>query len=216
MQKIKNLFKNTLNSFILLPLLLGNTGGEVNLETLIPDLNEVSIFEAVENKSQVDKELLEDLKVKAAKIDAYFEKYNLPASGYGMDMVLAANKYDIDWRLLPALAKLETTGGKNVCKNPNGANNWFGWNSCKTKFNTVEESFYVIARSLGGHNPNLPQYKDASLERILEIYNPPQTKGIMPGYHRKAFSVMSAIENMEVSEELKEYESNILAKLIIN
>jgi len=148
--------------------------------------------------------LLETQKVKAAKIDAYFGKYNLPAEGYGLAMVKAADKYDLDWRLLPALAKLETTGGKHVCKNPKGANNWFGWGSCKIRFDSVEESFDVIAKNLSGNNPNTERYyKDKSVAKILDVYNPPATPGITPNYHKLAFKIMDEIENIEIDQGLE-------------
>ena len=149
--------------------------------------------------------LLEEQKIKAAKIDAYFGKYDLPAEGYGMDMVVAADKYGLDWRLLPALAKLETTGGKHTCKNPKGINNWFGWGSCRIGFDSVEESFDVIAMNLTGNNPKTESYyKDKSIEKILEVYNPPATPGITPNYHKLAFKIMDEIEGMEVDQELKD------------
>lgn len=208
-----NIYKNfskSLHSFILLPLLVTNLSGGFDSKINLADLSDklqsgFGITEQIEEENALSQER----KIKAAKIDAYFGQWDLPASGYGMAMVLAAEKYGLDWRLLPALAKLETTGGKHVCKNPSGKNNWFGWNSCKTKFDTVEESFDVIAMNLSGNNPGTARYyAGKTIEQILNVYNPPQTPGITPNYHKKAFNIMSEIENFEIDQSA--LESNLL------
>ncbi len=161
------------------------------------------IVEQVEQMEEVDVTLVEQ-KIKAAKIDAYFGKYDLPAEGYGMAMVTAADKYGLDWRLIPALAKLETTGGKHMCKNPLGKNNMFGWGSCKIGFDSIEESFDVIAKNLTGNNPRTANYyKGKTVEKILEVYNPPATPGITPNYHKLAFKIMDEIENIEIDQSLE-------------
>jgi hypothetical protein len=114
-------------------------------------------------------------------------------------MVAAADMYGIDWRLLPALAKLETTGGKNLCKNPKATFNPFGYGSCTIGFDSFEESFYAVAKTLSGNGKNTSHlYKGKSIEEILEVYNPPATPGITKNYHGKALKVMEDIGNMQV------------------
>ena len=206
MNKLYKNFSKSLHSFILLPLLVTNITGGIDTSLNMAALGDtfMSSFGISEEIVEEVDVLLETQKVKAAKIDAYFGKYNLPAEGYGLAMVKAADKYDLDWRLLPALAKLETTGGKHVCKNPKGANNWFGWGSCKIRFDSVEESFDVIAKNLSGNNPNTERYyKDKSVAKILDVYNPPATPGITPNYHKLAFKIMDEIENIEIDQGLE-------------
>lgn len=143
---------------------------------------------------------------RAAKIDAYFAQWDLPLAGYGKEMVAAADMYGIDWRLLPALAKLETTGGKNLCKNPKGKNNPFGFGSCTIGFDSFEQSFYAVAKTLSGNGEKTSHlYKGKTIEEILEVYNPPNTPGITHNYHGKALKIMQDIENMKV-------ETNFLVK----
>jgi hypothetical protein len=203
MNKIYKSFSNSLHSFILLPLLVTNISGGVDSKIDISALEDkirsgFGVTEIIDEQTA----LLEDKKLRAAKIDAYFGKYDLPAEGYGMAMVTAADKYGLDWRLIPALAKLETTGGKHMCKNPLGKNNMFGWGSCKIGFDSVEESFDVIAMNLTGNNPRTASYyKGKTVEKILEVYNPPATPGITPNYHKLAFKIMDEIESMEVDQK---------------
>ena len=203
MIKIRNYFKNRLNSFILLPLLLTNlaTPGLINKplisETLgaVLSLNfQISKSDSVEEITTVDN--------RGAKIDAYFAQWDLPLSGHGDEMVLVADKYDIDWTLLPALAMLETTGGKNLCSNTRDGirnKNAFGYGSCAIFFKTYEAGFDSVAKTISGNGKNTSHlYADKTIDEILEVYNPPGTPGITDGYHDKAIKVMSDIENMNV------------------
>lgn len=202
MTKINNYFKNRLNSFILLPLLLSNIatpGLAINNK----------IEEAPKEGISLNLQIFKDLKApevivdsRAEKIDAYFAQWDLPLAGHGAGMIAAADKYGIDWRLLPALAMLETTGGKNLCdKTKNGIvnHNPFGFGSCQIHFNTFEEAFDAVAKTLSGNGEKTSHlYKGKSLDEVLEVYNPPATPGITKNYHGKAVKVMNDIGNMQV------------------
>lgn len=106
---------------------------------------------------------------RAERIDLYFKSRNMPLEGYGNKFIEEANKNDIDWRLLPAISVKESSGGKYIChSNPNP----FGWNSCKTKFDSIEEAIEVVSWNLGGNNPNTERYyKNKSVYDILYSYN---------------------------------------------
>ena len=61
-------------------------------------------------------------KQKAEAIDTYFKDRSMPLEGTGMTFVLVAEKYGLDWRLLPAIGIRESSGGKAACgkKTANG------------------------------------------------------------------------------------------------
>jgi hypothetical protein len=140
---------------------------------------------------------LEDQKAKARAIDAYFMGHDMPLYGMGMKMVLEAEKNEIDWRLLPAIAVRESTGGKNPCDFVK--HNSFGWDSCKTGFKSSEQAIEVIARNLGGNNPSTARhYGDKTTEQILRAYNPPS---VMPHYTAQVISIMSAIGDKEINSD---------------
>jgi hypothetical protein len=75
----------------------------------------------------------------------------------------AADAYQIDYRLLPAISLLETTCGSHEKQN----NHW-GWASAQTGFASVGEGIHYIASQLAEH----PYYKDKTLEQKLWMYNP--------------------------------------------
>src|SRR3989344_2857721 len=128
-------------------------------------------------------------KIKAESIDVYFKMRNMPLHGLGMKMVLEAEKNNIDWRLLPAIAVRESTGGKHDCNRV--PNNAFGWGSCKISFKSNEEAIETVARNLGGNNPNTARYYDnKTTKQILQKYNPPS---IVPHYAQQVISIMNKI-----------------------
>lgn len=142
--------------------------------------------------SQEEITLQKEREVKAAKIDAYYAKHSLPLEGYGMQMVLAAEANNLDWRLLPAIAMRETTGGKFACKQ-----NPFGWGSCKIGFESFSEAITTVATHLGGNNPRTARYyKGKETRAILTTYNPPS---VVPTYADEVISIMKKIESMSIS-----------------
>ncbi len=129
---------------------------------------------------------------KAAKIDAYFAQYDLPLAGHGMAMVIAAEKNDLDWRLLPALAMRESTGGKFICKD---SNNPYGWGSCKIHFDSFEEATDTVAAHLGGTMERTARYyANKTTEQKLKAYN-----SVIPSYTADIFGIMNKIEKMDIN-----------------
>lgn len=135
-----------------------------------------------------NKESQEDVlrKEHIKKIDLYFEKRNMPLKGYGEKLIAEAEKNNLDWRILPAIAIKETTGGKFACHN-----NLFGWGSCKIKFENWNESIETVARNLGGNNPKTEKYyKDKTTTEKLLRYN-----SEIPTYTKEIYEFMELIEN---------------------
>ena len=137
------------------------------------------------------------LKKRAEAIDAYFAERGMPLKGMGEKMVEEAIKNDLDWRLLPAIAVRESTGGKHECKRV--PNNAFGWGSCKISFKSNEQAIETVARNLGGNNPNTARhYDEKTVIEILRAYNPPS---IVPKYAEQVMAIMDVIgdENLTAS-----------------
>ena len=129
------------------------------------------------------------LKAEAEAIDAYFDAHDMPLSGLGGKMAEEADKNDLDWRLLPAIAIRESTGGKNDCTK--AEHNFFGWGSCKIGFKSDNEAIETVALNLGGNNPNTAKnYENKNIKQILRVYNPPR---VVPRYAEQVLSIMKAI-----------------------
>ncbi|HRH31558.1 MAG TPA: hypothetical protein PK950_02725 [Candidatus Paceibacterota bacterium] len=136
---------------------------------------------------------------RAELIDSYYEAKKLPMAGYGKLMVEAADKYDIDWRLLPALAVRESTAGKQACGGKLSAEwNPWGWNSCKGDgFSSMEESVDMIAKHISGNHERTARYykkKQGDVKGILQVYNPPS---VVATYAQEVMGIMSKISPSE-------------------
>lgn len=190
--------KNTkhiyLHSLVVLPFLAATMGmgGGVPVSdpnTLILDItNKVSVI--------APKELTEEEKArneKAAKIDAYFAKYNMPLEGYGMKFVLEAEKNGIDPYLVPAISVVESTGGKFACTSV--PNQFLGWGGCKIGFESKEVAIQTVSEHLGGKRESTDQwYKNKTIVQMLGKYNSVNKK-----YIPKTLSVMSEMASIDVS-----------------
>lgn len=145
-------------------------------------------FAFVSNKAEKS-EQASTLAMNAKKIDAYFAKRNMPLEGYGAKLAKAALDNDIDWRLLPAIAIKESTGGKFACYN-----NPFGWGSCGIKFKSFDEAIEIVAMNLGGNNPKTEYYyKDKTITEKLWHYN----TSVIPTYTKEILKFMELIEKGE-------------------
>ena len=126
----------------------------------------------------------EDVK-KAQRLDAYFSKRDMPLAGYGIEFVRAANKYNVDWRLIAAIGVRESSGGKHMMNN-----NPFGWGSAKIKFDDFSEAIDVVTSNLGGFNPNTARYyKNADTKKKLWYYN----GTVMPTYPAEVIDIMEMV-----------------------
>jgi hypothetical protein len=197
-------------SFILLPILttmpgapVGSTVGSISGAMMSIVNTPVAAFSQKLNTEQnvvVDPEVLAREK-KAEAIDKYFETRSMPLAGHGMTMILEAEKNGIsDWRLLPAIAVRESTGGKHECKRVE--NNAFGWGSCKIGFDSHEVAIAIVAKNLGGNNPKTAHhYDNKGIKEILRAYNPPS---VVPKYAEQVMSIMDAIGDVDLASTTTE------------
>ena len=144
------------------------------------------------NQALVQKEKISNQKAEA--IDAYFSKYHMPLAGTGEKMVEEAEKYGIDWRLLPAIAVRESTGGKYACTSV--PHSFFGWGSCTIGFISDDEAIETLAKNLSGNNKNTAvHYSGKTTKQILEKYNPPS---IVPNYASQVMHIMDTIGDKDI------------------
>ncbi|OGI93843.1 hypothetical protein A3A03_01720 [Candidatus Nomurabacteria bacterium RIFCSPLOWO2_01_FULL_40_18] len=194
--KNKNLIR-FVQSLVFVPIMFtGVHNTEISQNVLTQKFNIGADGTIFLNKAEIDPEVaLQAFRVqKAAAIDAYFEKYEMPLQGTGMTFVLEAEKNELDWRLLPAISVRESTGGKFACKTK--GYNSFGWGSCKIGFKSNEEAIATIAKNLGGNNPKTEHhYAGKTVEEILKKYNPPS---IVPRYAEQVISIMDAIGDADI------------------
>jgi hypothetical protein len=104
----------------------------------------------------------------------------MPLSYAAGDLVAAADRHGLDWRLLPAIGFWESSGGKAMCAPYNA----FGW-GCPVGFSSWETAIEVVANGL-----TQPPYWNRTISGILAVYNPSGGEE----YREKVMSTMSRLE----------------------
>jgi hypothetical protein len=93
----------------------------------------------------------------------FFGEKHCPIKNLAADFLIAADRNELDWRLLPSISFVESGGGKDF-KN----NNVLGWDSCRRVFPSVRAGIHHVADMIGTSRV----YKYKSTNEILRIYNP--------------------------------------------
>jgi hypothetical protein len=93
----------------------------------------------------------------------FFVKGECPAQEYSAAFLEAADRYELDWRLLPSLSYVESTGGKQARNN-----NLFGWDSGRAQFSSPTEGIHQVGYRLAYS----ALYRDKDLDEVLATYNP--------------------------------------------
>jgi len=108
----------------------------------------------------------------------FFQKFDCPAVKYTVAFLEAADHYALDWRLLPSISYVESTGGKSARHN-----NLFGWDSGRTQFPSPTAGIHFVGYRLSHSG----LYRDKNLDELLAVYNPDAA------YAQKVKSVMRRI-----------------------
>lgn len=84
-----------------------------------------------------------DLRVVA--LEKVFKKYNSPLEPYASDFVKTADKYNVDWKLLPAISGLESSFGVYQMA---GSYNSYGWGGGRIYFPSWESGIDTVISGL--------------------------------------------------------------------
>lgn len=114
------------------------------------------------------------------KLRQFFLRNNSPGAKYAKLFVQVADANNIDWKLLPTFAFIESGGGR-VHKN----NNIFGWNSGRARFRTIEDAIRFVGRAL-----TLGPYKGKTPAQTIQVYN------VHARYHKLAGKVLNRINDI--------------------
>jgi len=122
-------------------------------------------FAQTESAMLVNQSLITDQRV--VVLENFFNKYGSPLKPYAEEFIKAADYYEIDWRLLPAITGIESCFGKYI---PTNSYNAYGWNGGDYQFKSWPDSIWRVAEALK------TKYYDRgakSIPQIARIYAPP-------------------------------------------
>ncbi|MCL5435265.1 MAG: hypothetical protein M1405_02655 [Patescibacteria group bacterium] len=134
---------------------------------LIPD-NSVS-YAALPGSQNVLGDSISPQDARVAAVADFFNKYHSDLLPFAQNVVSSADKYGLDYRLIPAIAMQEST----LCKKaPKDSYNCWGfgiYGKTVTKFNNYPEAIDIVTKTLA------TQYKQNGLEtpqQIMAKYTP--------------------------------------------
>jgi len=126
----------------------------------LPPANEAFEANIVQEDSQVE------------VVRQFFAKHNSPLEPFAPDIIVAAKRHNLDYRLLPAIAMQESTLCRRV---PHESNNCWGWGiygGKVTRFNNYPEAIETISKGLA------TKYRGRGLitpHEVGRMYNPSNT-----------------------------------------
>ena len=85
---------------------------------------------------------------RAKIIEDFFKAYQSPLAAYGNLFIRVSEKYQLDYRLLPAISMQESNGGKKVIDNTYNPFGYGIYGSLVTKFTSWEEAIERVGRAL--------------------------------------------------------------------
>ena len=116
---------------------------------------------------------------RATRLRTFFSKLHCPVIDMTEDFIRAADENHLDWRLLPGISVIESSGGKVYINN-----NIFGWGlGGPLPFPSIRAGLNLVAYKLG----NSSLYKDRDVLGKLKLYNPDER------YPYRVISVMKRI-----------------------
>lgn len=113
-----------------------------------------------------------------ALLKKFFSDKDCPVKDLSVDFLVAADRNELDWRLLPSIAFVESTGGKAYQNN-----NIFGWDNGDIRFPSIKDGIHRVGEELAVSR----YYKGKTLDQKLRTYNR------FPHYPGSVKSVMAQI-----------------------
>lgn len=99
----------------------------------------------------------------------FLSGFNSPLTPYSSEFIAQADYYGIDYRIVPAIAGVESTFGKNI---PAKSYNAYGWANGNYAFKSWSDSIQIVTKTLKN---NYIDKGATSISKIAKIYAPPST-----------------------------------------
>lgn len=131
---------------------------------------------------------------KAQILSAYLASYNSPLEYHAQDFVDAAKEYNLDWKMLPAIAGVESTFGRFIP----GGYNAYGWGVYGTQaiyFKSWKEGIFTVAKGLRENYLN---------KGLTEAYSINRVYAASPGWGGKVTYFMRDLEKFAASYQAKQ------------
>lgn len=100
------------------------------------------------------------------KLKLFFKRFKSPWIGHEEDFIAIADRYSLDWRLLPVIGCVESSCGKHYTNNP------FGWGSGSIECGSDLEDAECVGRGISTLRAYGRFRETGSLYNFAKSYNP--------------------------------------------
>jgi hypothetical protein len=142
---------------------------------------------------------------RAIILQAYLAKYNSPLQGHAQDFIEAADKYGVDWKLVPAISGVESTFGNAIPYNSYNGWGYGVYGDNVRRFQSWKDGIYVLNSDLKSKYIDKGYTDPYSMNRI---YASSPTWGVRVDGFMKDIA--------EFSQEYQEENQPVLSKTSLN
>lgn len=137
---------------------------------VLPQNHHFKLYAALPQITADTTDTIDKADARAKIVQNFFKNYRSLLSDYGDVFIQVADKYSLDYRLLPAIAMQESNGGKKVVLNSKNPFGYGIYGRLVTRFNSWEEAIERVGRALR------EDYFNQGLKtphQIMSKYTPP-------------------------------------------
>lgn len=140
---------------------------------ITPSSSDFKLYSALPSSQTEVSSSIETADARIKIIENFFKGYNSVLADYSNEFVTAADKYNLDYRLMPAIAMQESNGGKKVITDSNNPFGYGIYGNSVLKFPSWDAAIQRVAKGLR------EDYLDKGLKTPYEImtkYTPPSVE----------------------------------------
>lgn len=140
------------------------------VKQVAPQSNNFKIYASLPQEGMVVSEDIQKIDARAKIIEDFFKGYKAPLADFSEEFISVAQKYNLDWRLLPAIAMQESNGGKKVIEDSNNPFGYGIYGGSVLRFASFAEAIERVGRGLR------EDYLNKGLKtpnQIMAKYTPP-------------------------------------------
>lgn len=153
-----------------------------------------SVVFAEEKIAEASADISSEEKIKdkrGEKLKRFLESYHSPLAPCSFFIVKTADRYSLDWKLVPAISGLESSFGKRI---PHNSYNAYGWANGRYYFKDWQDGIEIVSKTLK------ESYVDKgarTVEQIGPIY------AESPIWSQRVVYFMEEIENFDPPSSLQ-------------
>lgn len=132
--------------------------------------SDFKLYSALPAQNTIVSDSIVHTDARAKIVENFFAGYKSILANYSNEFITVADKYNLDWRLLPAITMQESNGGKKVITDSHNPFGYGIYGSSVRKFTSWEEAIKRVGQALR------EDYLNQGLktpEEIMAKYTPP-------------------------------------------